>query len=108
MRLAVFLAATAVFAGSGSIAPAQTNGPAGAMPSAGVETPPNVTPLSQLPPAADLSGLNLRIEADEVTMSRLRATDLTQQNAKITAVKPALPFDRNTWLPPIFWSHGRS
>ena len=55
-------------------------------------------------PATDLSGLNLSIERDEVRMTSLRDAELAQENARIRAIKPALPFSGPTFLPPIFWS----
>jgi hypothetical protein len=47
----------------------------------------------------DLSGLNLRIEADEVTMTRLRDQELYQENLRLAAIRPALKFHHWHVLP---------
>ncbi|HEX4095904.1 MAG TPA: hypothetical protein VHX64_04200 [Caulobacteraceae bacterium] len=49
--------------------------------------------------AAQLAAIDDRISADEARMTTLRDTDLAQENARIRAIKPALPFHRTSPLP---------
>lgn len=49
--------------------------------------------------AADLSGLNLRIEQEEKVMTRLRNEELARQRASLAAIRPALPFRGDDWFP---------
>ena len=49
--------------------------------------------------AADLSGLNVRIEQDEARMTSLRDAELAHENARIRALKPALSFRGRDWFP---------
>jgi TolA-binding protein len=49
--------------------------------------------------ATDLTGLNVRIEQDEVRMTQLRDPELARENAVIAAIRPALKFHGQDWFP---------
>jgi len=52
--------------------------------------------------AADLTGINLKIAQDEARMTLIRDAELARENARLRAIKPALPFHGLTFLPNPF------
>ena len=83
-----------------------------ATPAALAQPAPPRPPLADapLPPAsedqaqadamtAELAALDARIAADEARMTTLRNTELAQENARIRAIRPALPFPGPGRLP---------
>jgi hypothetical protein len=75
-------------------------------------TPPPVPPatdLTPLPPVAEdqaradamtaqLAQYDARIRADELRMTDLRNAELKGENARLKAIKPALPLEGTTWI----------
>ena len=97
-------AAALLLAGLASPAFAQRQTPPAAA------APPAPVTSTDLPPlpdensntstvAADLSGLYVRIEQDEVVITRLRDAELARENARLRAIKPALAFKGSDWFP---------
>ena len=74
--------------------------------------PPPVAPATDntpLPPAAEdqaradamtaqLAEYDARIRADELRMTDLRNAELAGENARLKAIKPALPLNGTTWI----------
>lgn len=52
---------------------------------------------------ASLAALDAAAEADEVRMTHLREAELAQQNARIRAIKPVLPFTGHSYLFPRWY-----
>jgi len=76
---------------------------------AGAAAPPPPAPppqsdqvFSTSTKAVDLTGLNLKIEQDETVMTRIRDAELARENARLRAIKPALPFHGPTFMPDPF------
>jgi len=94
----------AAFAASGALAqPALTpHAPNPAAPLAPAPRPADAAPAVAFDTstvATDLTGLNLRIERDEVEMTRLRDPELARENQVLAAIKPALRFRGRDWFP---------
>ncbi len=47
----------------------------------------------------DLAALDARIGADEARMTVLRDAELAQENARIRAIRPAMAFGRDAYVP---------
>ena len=92
------LAASLLMAGAAAAAsppPAQPSAAAAAAADAPLDV--NLPPMAEDRAQADamtaqLEALDARIGADEQRMTVLRNGDLAQQNARIRAIRPALPF----------------
>ncbi len=108
--LAAATAATSALVLALAVAPAAF---AQATPAVEQPTPPPSTLTPPVPPnpntafststkAADLSGLNVAIAQAEEVMTRIRDAELSRENARLKAIKPALPFHGRTWLPDYF------
>lgn len=98
------LAAVLVFAASSALAqPAMTRRtPNPAAPLAPVPRPADAAPVVAFDTstvAADLSGLDVSIERDEVRMTQLRDPELARENMVLAAIKPALSFHGRDWFP---------
>lgn len=103
MRPTLLLAAALISAAASGTALAQTPGGLlshhAAPEAAPVPAPPPAAPASDdltasTQPAisqAQLDALTDKIAADEVVMTRLRNAELAQENARIRAIKPAMP-----------------
>ena len=84
---------------------------AGAAAAASAPLEPSAPPADRpLPPMAEdqaqadamtaqLAALDARISSDEQRITVLRDAALAQENARIRAIKPALPFDAHGLLP---------
>ncbi len=105
MRPTLILAAAAVLIGLASAAAAQTS-------TSKMAPSPADSSAAPLPGAPDmeadaklaaentarLAQLDARIESDEVILTSLRDRELAAENARIKAIKPALPF-HGSFLP---------
>ncbi|MGZ8364000.1 MAG: hypothetical protein ACXW3D_08790 [Caulobacteraceae bacterium] len=59
--------------------------------------PPDAATLAAMraaegPPAADLSNIDLRIKADEITLTRMRDSELARENAVLLSLRPGFPY----------------
>jgi hypothetical protein len=55
--------------------------------------PPDPSDRIRDPSPEDLSNIDLRLRADEVSMTRLRDSELARENAVVFATEPALPYE---------------
>jgi hypothetical protein len=101
MRALIVSAALVLIASAASAQPAMTRArPTTPLAAAQQPVPPETPPPPEVSTVAtDLSGLNTRIEQDEVRMTQLRDAELARENAAIRAIKPALKFHDRDWFP---------
>jgi hypothetical protein len=98
MLLTTALAAGLMLAGAASAAPS-SHAPMVVAPIAPAPPDEPLPPIAEDQAQADamtaqLAALDARIGADEARLTVLRDAELAKENARIIAIKPALPFGR--------------
>jgi TolA-binding protein len=98
------LTASLLMAGAAAAAPPPSASGAPVFATPPPEPEEALPPIEQDQAQADamtrqLAAFDDRIRADEQRITTLRDAEMAKENARIRAIKPALPFHGATWLP---------